>query len=378
MGEHARLSASGSDRWINCPPSLLLEEQFEDVGSSFASEGTSAHTVAELKARSVFFGSVAADVELSDCRNHELWAAEMDRYTDEYVDYLVALANGLESRPYVAIEERLDFGSWVPGGFGTGDCIMVQGSTIHVIDLKYGRGVEVLPDNNSQLMLYGLGAYAKYSMFYCIDTVALHIVQPRKDNFSLWGISVPDLLEFGNAVSERAQLALGGQGEFTSGDHCRFCKARHTCAARARKNVELAGFTSKTPPLISNDDVGKYLSMAADIQKWAADLQEYALKECLSGRDVPGWKAVRGRSTRRVKDAAGLVGALEEQGFGRAMLYKPAELETLGNLEKLVGKTEFAAVSGPYVEKPPGKPTLVVETDRRKAIELETAETVFN
>lgn len=383
---HARLSASGSSRWLNCTRSLLLEEEFEDKSSIYAEEGSIAHGVAELKATKYYLKGIGPkrfksgmdifSAELEKLKEYgksqgfpELDSfKQMDSYTEDYMDYLKNLSLGMESIPYVAIEKRVRYENFAEGGFGTADCIFIQGETLHVCDLKYGKGVPVSAEENTQLMLYALGAYSEYGFLYPIKKAVLHIIQPRSDNFSSWEIEISKLLEFGEFVKEKSKEALEGTGDFNPGEHCRFCKARATCRARADENIKLAGFTKLKPPQITNEEVGKYLLMAQDIQKWAKDLEDYALQECLAGRDIAGWKAVSGRSNRKISDELGFAKLLIEKGFDEALLYKPKQLETITNLEKLIGKKDFETIGEGFVIKPEGKPTLVVESDKREAI----------
>lgn len=368
---HARLSASSSNKWLNCTNSLLLEENFEDKESSFAAEGTLAHSLAEIKTKKYFvkgIGSKTYKKEVDALKKSEYWDNEMENYTSDYLDYLKKLSIGFENSPYVAIEKKVNYGKYAKEGFGTCDCLMIEGNNLHICDLKYGKGVPVSAENNSQLMLYALGAYEEYSFLYNIKKVTLHIIQPRLDNYSTYELSVDDLLKFGEEVKEKSQLALSGNGEFKTGNHCRFCKAKSKCRARSEENIKLAGFTKSMPPLITDDEVGEYLTMAQDIVNWAKDLEEYALNQCLAGNTIKGWKAVEGRSIRKIIDEIGLVTKLKENGFDESLIYKPKQLETITNLEKLVGKKSFETLSKEYIDKPKGKPTLVRDSDKREAI----------
>ena len=371
MPSHATLSASGSSRWLNCPPSLLLESEYPDTTSEFAKEGTLAHAVAELKAAKYFskrIGPVKYKRAMEKFKQDELWQTEMDGYTDDYFNYLKNLAIGMPEAPYVAIEKRVDYSSYAEDGFGTADCIMIQSDTWHICDLKYGKGVPVSADHNTQLMLYALGAYSEYGFLFPIKKAVLHIIQPRLNIYSKWEISIDELLSFGEYVKAQASLALKGEGEFKAGEHCKFCKAKATCRKRADENLRLKGFVKQMPPKISNAEVGKILMEAQDIQAWVKDLEEYALSESLAGREIEGWKAVEGRSNRKISDEAGFAEVLIKNGFDEAMIYKPKQLENLTNLEKLVGKKELEEYGKDFIIKPEGKPTLVKSNDKRPAI----------
>lgn len=372
---HALLSASGAHRWLVCTPSAKLEEGFPDTPSEAAAEGTLAHELAELKLRNWFFTVDFPRAKfvraVNKLKKHELWQAEMDGYTDEYVDYVKETAMSLKATPTLRIEEQVKFDEYVQDGFGTADCILIGGGVLHVIDFKYGKSPDgrVSAEGNPQLSLYALGAYSSYSWLYPIERVKMTIVQPRlPDGISEWECPLSELLAFGEYVRERAALAIRGDGEYRPSEKtCRYCRAKSLCRARADENVRLAFLTDKKPPLLANEEIGRYLHEGEDVAKWLKDLQEYALSECLAGREVPGWKAVEGRGSRDWTDMDAAFQALMDNGIPSALLWEQKPL-TLAQVEKVVGKKEFAAYVGGYVVKNPGKPTLAEVSDRREAI----------
>ncbi len=368
---HAKLSASGAHRWINCPGSVVLEENFEDQGSEYAKEGTLAHSVAELKLQKYFMKGIGPKkfkIAMDKFKESLYWQDEMDKYTDIYFDEIKKRALAFKDLPYVNIEERVNFSYWVPEGFGTCDCIMIYGDTMQVIDLKYGKGVPVSPEENPQLMLYGLGAYYAYLMFYDIKTVRLTIIQPRLDSILDWDISIEDLLEFGEKIRPIADEAYHGSKKLKEGEHCRFCKAKSRCPARASKMFEaveeLKPVMKKDLALISNEDISKYLKESIGLIDWIKDLEDEAFKSILAGEEIPGYKAVEGRSNRAFADQDKAFEILQESGFDEAMLYERKPL-SLSRLEKLVGKKEFGEILKDQIIKPQGKPTLVEDSDKR-------------
>lgn len=373
--DHALLSASGAHRWLLCTPSAKLEEQFPDTTSEAAREGTLAHELAELKVRNYFnpadISKRKLNAQIKKMKENELWQDEMLGHTDTYIDYIRDVSIKLPSRPYVAVEKRLDLSAYVPEGFGTADCIMLQGVDLFVLDFKYGKGVPVSAEENPQMMLYALGAYRAYCFLYPISRIHMAIIQPRLDNISEWECTLNDLLKFGQRVSERAALAAKGAGDFCPGEkQCRFCRAKQRCRARADHNVRMAFSPDKgkMPPLITNEEVGRYLSEGEDVAKWLSDLKEWALAECLAGKQVPGWKAVEGRGSRDWTDMDAAFEKLAKSGVTEeAMLWEKKPL-TLAQVEKMVGKKDFQDAVGEFVIKKPGKPALVKESDKREAI----------
>lgn len=375
--DHALLGPSNAYQWAACPPSARLSEGLPDTGSEAAKEGTLAHELAELKLRNYFhsvdFGKRKLAAAVKKLKENPLWDDEMMGYTDDYMDYVKAAALSFPAEPTVAIEKKVDISEYVPECFGTADCLLIGGGVIHVIDFKYGKSPSgrVEAENNLQMQLYALGAWTASRMLYRVDRIRMSIVQPRlPDGITEWEIPLEKLLETGEWIRERAQLAWKGEGEYHPDEKtCRFCRAKSRCRARAEKNLELAFAPEKgkLPPLISNEEMGKYLLQGQDVAKWLSDLQDCALQECLAGRDVPGWKAVEGRSTRKWTDMDAAFGRLIESGINAAVLWERKPV-TLAQIEKIVGKKDFAECVGEYVVKEPGKPALVQESDNRPAI----------
>lgn len=380
---HALLSASGAHRWLVCTPSARLEESFPETTSSAAEEGTLAHELAELKLRHYFYttdvGKQKYSRRLNKLKKEDLWQDEMDRYTEDYLDYIKCTALNLKVQPYVEIEKKLDLTEWIPEGFGTSDCTLVYSDTVHVIDFKYGKGVQVDAEKNPQMMLYALGAYAAYRMLYPVKKVKMTIFQPRIDHVSEWECSLDELLAFGEEVKSKAALAIDGKGEYRPDEKaCRFCRAKAQCRARSDFNVKKAFNIGEMPPLISPEEAGKRLLELQDVVKYQKDLQEWALSECLAGNEVPGWKAVEGRSNRNWSDMdAAFEKLIQSEITPEEMLYEKKPL-TLAQVEKLVGKKVFQESVEEFVVKSPGKPTLVKESDKRVAITNKvTAEQAF-
>jgi len=367
---HALLSASGAERWLNCTPAPRLEEQFPDTRSEYAAEGSLAHTIAELKLRKQFVEPISTrkfNQALKALQKSELYQEEMLRYTDEYIDYISSIVHGFSSPPYIAAEKRLDFSTYVREGFGTGDCIIIGGEVLHVIDFKYGKGVPVSAEENPQMKLYGLGAYREYSFLYPISRVKMTIVQPRLDSISEYEIGAEELLNWGESIKPIAEKAFTGEGEFKSGEWCRFCRAKSLCRARSDFNMSLEEYNRMKPPLISDEEVGQILTRSRDLAKWVENLEEYALSTCLAGGTIPGWKAVEGRSNRAFSDVDLAFKALTDSGTDEAVLYERKPI-TLTKVEELLGKKQFNELLSGFIVKPPGKPTIAPEGDKRQAI----------
>lgn len=365
---HALLSASSAERWINCPPSARLTENMPDTESPHAAEGTLAHSLAELKVRKKFetMKKSEYDKRFKDIQNAPLYAPEMDGHTDTYLDCILKVAHGYNKvKPYVAIEKRLDYSAYVPGGFGTCDCVMLCKNDLHIFDFKYGKGVPVSAEDNPQLKLYALGALAEYGFLYDIRNVTLHIIQPRLDSISDFTTDIGSLTAWGDSIRPIAELADRGEGEFKCGDHCRFCKAKAVCRARAEDFFTLEASAKLPKELLSDHEIGEILERASRLKNWVSEVEEYVLSEILSGKSVEGWKAVEGRSNRKITDVDAAFEVLKKEGYDEALLYERKPI-TLTELEKLVTKKRLEELIGGMIDKPRGKPTLAPESDKRK------------
>lgn len=366
MSGHALLSASSAKRWLTCTPSARLAENYPDTQSEYAAEGTLAHAIAELKLRKYIepMSNRTYSSRMKKLQEDVNYSAEMQNCTDAYMDRIKETAMQSTVSPHIAAERKVSFDEYVPEGYGTADCILIGGDTLHVFDYKHGKGVPVSAENNPQIKLYALGAYKMYECLYDIKTIAMHIIQPRLDNYSDETITTAELLAWGDSIKKPAQMAYNGEGEFVPGEHCRFCPCKATCRARSDVYTALDDFTDKKPAVLTPDEIGDILKKIDGLKTWAADVSDYALSQILAGNNIPGWKAVEGRSNRNISDMDTAFNLLKIAGYPDEVLYEKTPL-TLTKLEKLVGKNNLYDLIGEYVEKPQGKPTLAPDTDKR-------------
>lgn len=371
---HARLSASGAKKWSSCSGSIQMEEQFPDTSSEFAEEGTKAHAIGELKIlfKTEKITAAKYGIAMSEL---ETVPGDMTEYTDGYRDFVIERYNeALRTTPdaQLLVEKRVDLSEWIPEGFGTCDAVIIADKVLEIIDLKYGMGVKVSAENNPQLRLYALGALSAVDFLYDIETVRTTIYQPRIDNISSEKISVEDLRKWGQWIAERAALAADDSvTECTAGDHCDsgFCKARAVCRAYADKKLELARYEFKRPSQLTPDEIADIIQQSDKLAKWAKLVSDYALDEAVNhGAVFPGYKLVEGRSNRKYcKTESEIEAILTEHGFKADDIYTRS-LKGIGDMEKLLGKTQFAKLLKDCVVKPQGKPTLVPIDDKREAI----------
>ena len=360
MGKHAFLSASSSARWIACTPSAKLCAGMLDEAGPYAQQGTDAHSLCEhlvLKALGRRTRDPTEDLTYYD--------AEMQSAAEGYRDFImeqVEEAKKLCKDPFVAVEQRLDFSRWVPEGFGTGDCVIVADGLIHICDFKYGVGVVVSAERNTQLMCYALGAYNAFGDLYDIQTVKLSIYQPRREHVDTYEMSLSDLLTWAYTVLvPAAKLAYAGEGDFHAGAHCQFCKVKATCRERASYNMELAKYEFDDPNLLSDEEIAEILGKVDQFISWANDVKDYALEQALSGKHYDGFKVVEGRSTRKYTDETKVAEIVSSAG------YDPYDkkLKGITAMTSELGRTKFNELLGDLIYKPPGKPVLVETSDKR-------------
>jgi hypothetical protein len=376
------LSASSAHRWLHCTPSARLEEQLPDPSSSFAEEGTLAHAVAETELSRWLFRIDGADYQdawkkyLEDPRVTRDFRDAVKRYVDFAIERIED-ARARNKDAVILLEEKLDYSFLAPEGFGTGDLVTVADGVLEVVDLKFGQGVPVSPQENPQLMLYGLGALASTDLLYDIHTVRLTIHQPRVGDGEprSWEISKADLLRWGYGfVAPRADLAWRGEGDFEPGEHCKFCRAAAQCRARAEYNLELERRDFAVPELLDDDEIADILSRIEPLVIWATAVRDYALNAAKEGRKLPGWKLVRGRSVRAYGDTDAVVSALTAAGIPEAVLYE-RRLLGITAMEKAIGKSQFTKLlPEPLVTKPPGALVLAPSTDPRAEVESSALE----
>ena len=399
---HALLSASSSNQWLHCPPSVRLQENFPNESSVYAAEGTYAHEVCEYKVRKYLKERVKRP------QSEEYDTEEIEQLTDVYAEFVISIIeqmkeNGCE--PLAFVEERVDYSHIAPSGFGTADMLIIgkdeQGRGIlHVCDFKTGAGVFVDADHNSQMMLYAIGALSAYGFLYDIEIVRMSIIQPRLDNISTFECSRQELEDWGESIKPTALLAYEGKGEQHPGDWCRFCRAKPVCKACADEALALcredfldldAGAFDDTaeesdmtapyeadtqtavfkqPGLIPISELAEILPTLNRISSWIEAVFAFVSSEAINhGVPIPGYKVVEGRSKRVFTDTKAVVDTAVQNGY--TDLYKQT-LITLTEFEKMMGKKKFNELLGEYVAKPPGKLALVPESDPREPVDLTT------
>lgn len=370
---HALLSPSSSHRWMNCTPSARLEENIPSTGSAASEEGTVAHELAEHAIRKYLAGEYTPLLDElpvpDEIRNNKYYSSEMEHYVTGYVCYVCDIYE-LEEGAKMSIERKFDLTTYVPECFGSCDCDIVGNTVLNVVDLKYGKGVQVDANGNSQLMMYAVGVLNSLEPHHRakIEKVRMHIAQVRLGNYSVFEMSAQDLTHWAiHVLRPTAEKAFAGQGETKVGAHCKFCKFKAQC--RAQRDALVNEFeTHRETKALSLEEIGDILNKADMFSDWLASVKQFAMSEALSGKHVNGWKLVEGRSARVIKDEAEALRRLTEAGFDREDLIN-TKIKGIGDLERTVGKKPLTVLLDGVIIKPQGAPTLAPESDKREPIQ---------
>lgn len=374
---HAKLSPSASERWLSCPASIRMEEQVpREPSSIYAQEGTVAHELGELKA-SLAFGHITT--RQYDARYRKWTQKHNDILTDEVIDEmhvhtdayvsLIQERAALYPNSQVILEQRLDTG--VPTCWGTSDTVIVSPVHVEIIDFKYGAGVAVEAEGNSQLRLYALGALDTYGdILGETEVVRSTVHQPRMDHVLTEELTPAELRRWRDEdVIPIAQLALSDDAPFGPSDEaCRWCPASGRC--KAQLEAVFATDFDEDPETLTPEQVAEKLGQLKMVRDWLNAFEVAALSMAYSeGVAIPGYKVVLSGGQRGIRDADAAVRTLTEAGYDAADV-TTTKPKGIGDLEKLLGKDRFKELledSG-IVTKSDGKPSLVPDSDRRESI----------
>lgn len=363
---HAILGPSSAHRWLVCTPSARFEEQIPSETSEYAEEGTVAHELAALLLQKETKQVPRNDAggwtkAVEDVKAGPYYSKEMREHVNEYVDFCLSI------KGKAFVEHRFTLEPFVPLGFGTSDCTVINCQTkrLTVVDLKYGKGVKVQAIGNKQGMLYALGALRDLDVDNDIEIIEICIYQPRAGGLSRWELTVDELLDWANnEVTPKAKLAIAGQGEFKAGEHCKFCNAKTVCRAYYKLFEGVLNLRKKDPRELTDEEIAAILLQAKPIETWLKSVQSDMLKAAKDGILIPGFKLVPGRGSRVYKSEDVVIETLIAEGYTQDKIFN-SKIRSITDLEKELGKKRFNELFAENITNKEGAPTLVPDEDAR-------------
>lgn len=362
--QHARLSPSSSSRWLSCTASVKASEKYENKGNSASVWGTNVHFIGEqlLKDEVIEVGQTYVEqgvtFEVDD---------EMLKCAEEYVDYVKSFIN---KESVVLIEEQFDLGFISPNQFGTSDATVLNGTHLHVMDLKTGHGI-VMADNNSQLMLYALGALHELEDIYDIETVTLHIVQTRAGHIDTWDLDVKTLKLFEMIAKTQAEAIINGDVEFSPSEKaCKWCAHQTNCEALKThiENTVKGEFDTLEDidgqaDLIDVDHIKKILDNKDLITSFIKAVEARSLELLQEGTAIDGYKLVEAKTNRKWADEDAVAKYLNRKVKAEHLWVKK-----LIPMTKILKMRPDDKKLQAMLIKPDGKPVVAPMSDKRKAI----------
>ncbi len=396
---HSIFSPSGSKMWMGCAGSLIPNLLTDDTAGEEAAEGTVAHDLAETCLKK---GLKAGKRRIGEVVNQEGWDIEIteDMYAHvrDYVDY----CNELEGDHYT--EQRVDFSDLtpIPEQTGTADHLNMRWQHLDVTDLKFGRGVPVFAEDNTQAIIYGYGAFQEWDWLYNFQTITLRICQPRLDYWGEVTLTRDELMMWAGRIKERARLAWRLDAPRSpSPEACMWCRVQDTCPAKARMIEQLADdtfedyteydntelrdinteleddlmgdwFDPSDPPDLSNESLERILKYRKTVEKFFNGVYDTLLSRAVSDDlKLNIFKVVESRSRRAFLPSEKFVKAgLVRGGLPPSMCYQtdfisPAEAERRLRAKAGIKLKDAKKVVNSLTVMPPGKKALALINDKR-------------
>lgn len=390
MANHALLSPSSARVWLMCPASARMAAsmpKYANPESLYMREGTFAHELAELRLKSLLRGlnkdyySMRRDL-FEEIRAAGLDPVEMEHtvnteYADKvFEDYKEIKASDPEA--VLLIEQKVV--TSIPNCWGYIDAMILSKNLAHIYDFKYGVGCEVYAPRNYQTIIYSLGAIHTFKE-RDIQDVYTHIIQPRALIVSMTHRTREELYEWaskvlGPAAKKANRHEIYGEPERPQpikGEWCRYCKAAALCPEYINKALTI---TTSMDGIADLAEYPRLVDTLLSVEKWAKDFRALVENHFADGKEVDGYKLVRGAKKRVFEDKAKVIEVLKAKKIPASKYLKPKELRNMSDIQKLVSPEYFETHLAPLITIKENKPIIVREDDPRD--EYKPRVTTFN
>lgn len=360
MNHSKIVGGSTAARVINCPGSVGLIDSLPPMPeqvSEYAEEGTRLHAeVAEL---------IEQNLPVPENADEKLVQA-----IDMFDEYLTALEDEQGDTATILCEQTVSFGTikGVPDEiFGSCDVILRCGQRVVILDWKFGDGVRVSAEDNSQLMFYAAAAMRTEStthLFKDATEIDLVIIQPVQGAPSVWQTTLPRIAKFEKDLMAAVKKALGKNPPLKEGSHCRWCKAKAVCplmtgAMQRAVKADLSKLDVTT--------LGQAVEQSYLLEQWIKDLRQLVQTAIEHGTPVPGCKLVAKRGRREWVNEEKMIDAMLGEGLTLADITKE-EFLSPAQVEKVLKKRGLAFPDGLVATVSSGH-TLALESDPRPAVD---------
>lgn len=218
---HSKYSASGAERYFECPGSVGISEGIPDKPNVWSKEGTEAHEVLEQ--------ILLAMVEKRRVIPPVTATAEMTRHGFSAASFIIGVHEKAPGSD-VLVETRVYLDFIDPEMFGTFDGAVVDHfGTLHVFDYKFGVG-PISPVKNLQMIFYAIGVAHRFKWNF--KRARMWIIQPRLKSYEgpvYWEISIAELRDRVEDFEAAVERVKRFPKKFVEGAWCHWCRAKAFC-----------------------------------------------------------------------------------------------------------------------------------------------------
>ena len=363
---HTVASPSALHRLMRCPGSAVLCKSVPEQSSKYAEEGTLFHSVMEYILKSKPGEEVTNKWIRMYIDTNSTIALEKEA-VDEMLDCVQGATqwfnlNFVNANQIIA-ETRLPM-YYSDRDYGTADVIVLFDDRLVIVDWKYGKGVDVSPNNNPQLISYAVSAL-KYLSSQHIDIrnfkeIETIIYQPRiytGETVKSYKYAMQELVQQSKIIKEAVDKVYAlysksvnskivKENLSASDEACKFCPAKMICKAYAKQGTELLGDLisekerlQKHPDEVNWVEIGKkFEEELPKLHQFFNDILEYFLVLPVEERPQGVYEACRSSRLSYINNQEKVIEVLRNNEIDA--IDHSIKLITLTELKKQLKKLE--------------------------------------